>query len=618
METAARKFLIDSELDDELSLEVSSAKFKNFAKEKFQDYVRYEVDYLELVKDSARGFAYNLPDEIGDFLIKYQYAPYFLTSDSPVLAKAEEAFRGTQKGSLTVVSNYNEIKKFYTKWLSQKTEKEKQYFALSTINLIERNGNERNFLKLILHASILTFDDRIFAPDKAAELLTKSEEILEDTKMPEDAKTEVHYLICIYKGFANLTKTDYERANECFRDALVHKPNGITALFYNAVAERKLGATDNALALISKVLDYDRTRLHFALDGNNLNLFHYFLRNAAIYNVFTEKEFSTMLKDIDFLISSSCHTDTDIIGELRNNITILDELDYKKFYSKEIKTLLAFVEKYIQKYNENKNALLGFAVEKLKDKMEKIIQLILRKIRLHYEKIVEEELKYFDEAINENNEEMVSFKEEKDEQVERMKKRLEDILKRVEEHRKDIISRLEYRIENLTNDSKFDPTSSFNNTMVFNAIISLLVFIVGGFTDGFINLSGSDVGNMGSLMAATMIAGLKWGGIAFVIGIMISMFSAASAIWERTSEKQKLVRDIAYVKSQKSKEVEVYKKDVAKKIEAIEQEYKERIEALEKENERVKDERQARQKELNEKNEKIIEETSERLLALVH
>ena len=95
--------------EEQLARELYVARYKSYGKEKFLDYVKYEIKYLDLLKESARHTSFNLPDLISDFFIRMDTAPYFWILDSNILTKAEETFRVSSKNILTAGGNYGEI-----------------------------------------------------------------------------------------------------------------------------------------------------------------------------------------------------------------------------------------------------------------------------------------------------------------------------------------------------------------------------------------------------------------------------------------------------------------------------------------------------------------------------
>ncbi len=126
-------FQVEQEYDKLELSEVITAKFRSLAKQYFQFNVFVETDYLKLIKESSQFYSFDLPEEISEMFIKYEEAPLFWVFRSPVMRYLEDFFKTSiaRGGS---ENYYKVIKDFYTKWLLNKHEHEKKYFAASALN----------------------------------------------------------------------------------------------------------------------------------------------------------------------------------------------------------------------------------------------------------------------------------------------------------------------------------------------------------------------------------------------------------------------------------------------------------------------------------------------------
>ncbi|OGU35261.1 MAG: hypothetical protein A2068_12770 [Ignavibacteria bacterium GWB2_35_6b] len=576
--------------EEQLARELNVAKFRSYAKDKFLDYVKYDIQYLDLLKESARHTAFNLPELMDEFFLRMDAAPYFWILDSNILAKAEETFRVASKNVLTAGGNYGEIKKFYLKWLTQNNEKEKQYFALSTINLIERNINANNFLKYLLNASIYAYDNRIFSPEKAESLLEKSLQVIETADVPDNIQREFLYLVNLYYGFIEMRIGNIDIANAKFETAQQFKHNGMTAVLYNALSEKILGNRDKTQELLTKVITFDKHRFSYAIENNSLPLFNFFFQNANIYNIFAELQFADMLPQIEMIIAAELSDADKILHKLNKMIQNLSELRMQKYYTDEVKNQLIFLETFLVHFKENKNILSFTAGEFLINKFKKVIDEISAQIESYFLDAIESQLAIYDYGIEDSNETMKKLKSDVEDTRLKLKKGLDATIEKINQHHKMAITNLEYKMEHLESNKKFDPASAFNNSMVFNSVISLLVFIIGGFIGGFLDTVNESF-SVSEIFSMTVIAGIKWGGITFLLGLLISFVSSASAIWERANEKLKIQRDINYLKNHREKEIQHVKSETEKSVKSFEKNFENRIEALEKKVESLKEER---------------------------
>ena len=140
-----------------LTRELEIAKFRNYGREKFSDLVRYNINFEGFLRNSEQFYSINLPREISDYFLRFDTAPYFIMSNSPVLQVIEQMLL-TKKDEYNFISNYREIKNYYKKWLSKNNPKEKSFFANSIINTVERNIELQSFFNLMIYGIILTYD----------------------------------------------------------------------------------------------------------------------------------------------------------------------------------------------------------------------------------------------------------------------------------------------------------------------------------------------------------------------------------------------------------------------------------------------------------------------------
>ena len=615
MNAEALKILNGDGGEEQLARELYVAKFRSFAKDKFLDYVKYDVQYLDLLKESARHAAFNLPDLLNEFFIRIDSAPYYWILDSNILDKAEESFRASSKNVLTAGGNYGEIKKFYLKWLTQNNEKEKQYFALSTINLIERNINTNNFLKYLLNASIYTYDTKIFSPQKSEELLEKALQMIETSETSPELQQEFLYLINLYYGFVELKIGNIDIANAKFETAQQFKHNGTTAIFYNALTEKILGNRGKTQELLTKIVTLDKDRFNFAIENNSLPLFNYFFNNANVYNIFAELGFSDLLPEIEMIISAELSYDDKVLHKLNKMMQNLGELRMQKYYNEDIKKELIFIETFLVHFKENRNILSYTAGNFLTQKFNKLIEQIAVQIDSTFSDSIESQLSIYDYGIDDSSETMKKMKSDIEDTRLKLKKSLDTAIERINLHHKNAIANLEYKMEHLDSIKKFDPSSAFNNSMVFNTVISLVVFIIGGFIGGFLETV-NETYTLAEMFSLTIIAGIKWGGITFLLGLLISFVSSASAVWERANEKIKIQRDISYLKTHKEREIQQVKSETERSIKSFDKSYETRIAGLEKKIEGLNQEKQERFNELKEEAREKIEKLQNRLSAV--
>ncbi|MDP4173528.1 MAG: hypothetical protein Q8933_06140 [Bacteroidota bacterium] len=569
--------IITEHREEPLSQELIIARFKTFAKEHFQDSVNKDVDYLQYIKQYGQLYSFKLGEEKSELFIHYDVAPFFWLCDTPSILKMEEWLRNESRGRISSVEGYKSIKDFYVKWVILKSEQEKKYYALSTIKLIEREVNPNNILKLILHAVILTYDRKLYSPDKAIALLNESLQKLQQLRVTEAVKKNLSYVITIFTAFAYMKQNAFMEANQVLNEALSFNPNGITAKFYLALSAKKIGDHDSAISILDEIVSFDKDLIQFAVENNNLPLLEYYAHNAITYNIFSEYDFADMLEEIAAIINATKGLENLSYDHLGSIVIKLHDLFLEEFYTEEVTKTIDFLEKVYQSLTGNQNAIVAFSKPFLREKITFVTDSILNSIRKKYEDEITEKLVQYDMGINDNQETIKHLTKESEEVKKAYQKKLEDALNELEKNVADNISAVEYKIENIQQDRKFDPQSAFNNSMVYNIIVTLMVFIVGGFV-GCYGGTIEDVYSFKDVMGTVVISGLKWSAITFLLGIIICMFSAAFAYIDRINEKQRLLKKITYLKSYKERETEVIKKNNEKKLKSFLDSFAERIE----------------------------------------
>jgi hypothetical protein len=597
----------------ELGKELTIAKFRSFGLEKFQDLLNTDSGIEEFLRNTTRHYSFNLPIELNEYLINEKTIIYTWLSGHPALSAAEELFKLDKPDTITIIKQNNsiaEIKKFYTNWLLQKNEKEKQYFALSIINLIEKDAGTKEYVKQFMYATILAYEKSINSPEKAVQVLYKVKENIENSGgLNPDLKKELLYFALLFLGFIYLKEGAISEADNKFYEALNVKQNGITAMFYCAKTQLMLGNNARTLEFINGLVAFDKTRFNYAIKNNNLVMINYFLNNAVIYNVFNDESFAFILNDLDFILKTALSPESTHIDIISDRLESLNELPIKEFFDEETIKNIRFLVKYIENFKTNKNFLLLCITEFLGIRFNAIISKIIENIKKHYFDKVKDELALYTAEIEKNTHNIVVLQRELEDNKLKAGKRLDESIKIIESNATDKITALEKRIQYLDDDHKFNPGSAFNTAMMYNIIISLIIFIIGGFGMGFSD-SGSGEEAFNTIFTTIIINGTKWGGIAFLLGLIASFISATNAVWERSNEKNRLIKQIALVKTLKDKEIAEWKEEHDRMIRQFEKNFNDRIKSLENTIERITNEKNEKSKELYNNAEEKIKDIS--------
>lgn len=604
--------VISQNQDESSQLNMLLSRFRSFAKEHFQDFLRSEIDYLYYIKQSGQFYSFHLPQDKNELFIHYQSAPFYFLCDPPAIIKMEEWIRNEAKGKSSLLEGYRSVKEFFAKWAILKSDQEKKYFALSAIKLIEKDVNRNNMLKNLLQGTIFTFDQQLFNPARALEEFNLASDTILQLKIEQWLKDEFLYVIKIFSGFAYLKQLMFTEAGSQFSDALSYKSQGVSARFYLAYSDIRSGNRETSLMMLNEVIEYDREMIRFAVENNSVSLLLYIIQNANTYNIFRQTEFAGLLDDLHDLLDHQDEEKKFDFVKLEAMLQQLNAPEFKEFHREETLKSLEFIEKLRVSLTGISNTIALFSRPYVLEKIGNVKKLLLHWITQKFNSEIYEQLKSFDQGINENQEAIKHLTRESEETRKSHSAKLEAELQEIDKKMSDAIKIVEEKIENIHLEKQYNPQVAFSNAMVYNIIITLMVFIVGGFS-GCYQGSINDVYNFRDVMGTVVISGMQWGAITFLLGTIISTFVSIFAMMDRMNEKQRLLKKITFLKGQKERETEFLKKESEKKLKSITDNFNERIESHQKNSEKLKEEKETRYLELQAEAARRIKEYSDKL-----
>lgn len=546
-----------------ITSEMMQSNMLKLAKEHFGIAVRSEYDSINSIKESIRFFGLDLPQDIKEIFIPFTEAPIFWIYESTILTQIEDFLKFNMvRGSFNEI--HRSVKENYSRWVTTKLKSEKDYYATTTINFIERDINKHNFFKLILKGIIFTYQSTFYSPLKAQEQFNLALEIVDTIRISEVIKNEIKYIIQLYIGFNYLKEQNYELANESFKNALDIKPHGSTAKFYHALTEINLGHEESTYYLLREIFSQDLNHLNLALKTNNAGMFSYFYRNAIFYNVFMEREFYKAYSIISQILEEFKIHDPKTLIDCKEAIDKLKHKKFTDFQTEEIKKSISFLEKTVQTYSGAENTLLFSIFIEFKAKLHLIIENLIAVIKQNYYSEVSDKLRGYDKRIAENLDAEKRLITELENYKVRSKEQLNESLKIIQENYDQEIIVLENRIEDLPNVDRFNPRASMSSNMMVNTIIAFIVFFIGGVA-GYSNKMVHEVSEFNSIFTFVLLSGSKWGIISFIIGLFISMIISGIVVLDRFDEKQKILKRINYIKLERERALKEHKEASAHK-----------------------------------------------------
>ena len=551
------------------------AHFKTLGYKSFEAENEEANNPVGFLQESLHLDKFRLPFPYDENLIKFDFAPVYWATSSQAISVLESCTKSSS-GKDFILDYFNYIKVFFFKWAIVDSPSEKKYFALSALNNLKREEYNRYILNVILHAVMLIFEKSVFDAEGAEIQINRAFTLLESLEIEDKYKSELKYLLNIYYGFLFLKKNEAEIAIEKFSDALAVKTNGVNATFYLALSHARLNNVANVENYIRKVYEYDQKRIALAVEINHQGMFNSLVHNPVMSYFFEFREFSGYIDLFRSLKERNENVASIELTNLRLKISKLKEIWISDYFEGDIAESLNFLETVLQLYNGSENVIFLGASNLLMNKFHLLIESIREEIKLRTDAEVEEKLGIYDKHIEDSASETQRLKGEMEQLKQKIKMNLKENTERVTRMIASYISDIELEIQNLNNMDKFNHKSTFNSTITYSIIISLIIFMIGGLAS-YVNNSEVNAWDFKSAMGVVFSGGLKWSAVSIFIGTLVSFILSASTLLEKSNRKLQLMREIGTMKSNKDKEINNLKIQAEEKEKLLDERYERRI-----------------------------------------
>ncbi len=607
----------DRILDEDPALEVSYKQLRQYFKETFYREGTREPQPQDYFFAGTVLNRLNVPTHFFEQFIDKRTVKYAALSPAGMLGKYEEWYK-VSKGMGETADNFPQMTKFFEKWAIEKADNEQYYYARSAIELAQRNPSVNNPGKYFIVAAIHTFDKKYIDFKSALEYYEYAEKALEKSGIPDELRVQFDYTLKLYKGFLDLKKRDIQSASENFGLAISKKENPLNGWYYKAVTDCLLGKYDSSLDYLKKVVEFDLHRLNYAADNNMAALFGYVTDKAAMYNLVNHPEFSPMTAEIKNLLEGLKQEDATFVTSLADWMKRLKNIDEATPYiqgNENLRTSLAFLAQLSDHYRSDKNQIILMIGKKLRNRVESLIQQIIKMMEEEHETKVTGQLGFYDQYREQEETKLKEMREGIDSGVNSMKESLEAQIRNAERKFDNNIADLERKIESVSNSKEYDPSQSFLR-VVFGTLIASLIFIIIGGTISIVGGSGGS--SMGSKLTKFLVSGMWWGVAVFAIGLFWAIVSSTSKVVEGNKKKREYVKGISTLKSKKKRELqklqtetESKQKTYAKSLDAKMEDAKAKIEGIIKDKkereDQIRGDYNAIQNTLKEKLQKVME-----------
>lgn len=568
--------ILDEITGEKFASDALITRFKNLAGKFGASEQNSNSEFIHKFKDSTRFYRFGLPKDYSEYFIRLDELPVYFLLESPLINNYEVYFRNRSEKKFPNEA-HRSFMEFYGKWVTLKSISDKKFFANSIINIISKNINPEYFLSRIIYGIVLTYDQFFFDPFQARELFIEAEQTLEQSALDSDSKNEFRYFLKLCTGFSYLAQKDAVQASQVFSEAMLIKPAGITALYYIAYTNLLKNEIDAAADNFKKIFLYDTARLKIAVESNDLTMFHYFIKYPVSGNIFRQDDFSVLYRTIEELIEENRKRDSVSIDSLRNRLLYLSKVKFNKYYDENIIANLVFLESVVQKFHGVNNAIFNTSLQGLSEKMLSVVMQLRSNVTVKFNEEIDLKLNEFVSRIEDHQKNIAKMKTESDELKMQSKQKLDKLISTIETNAAAFIAQAEDEMNLLNTNTKLNPVNSFKNSMVYNIIATVLVFLVGGIA-GYTNTEYTIGSEFNDLLSGVIFQGLKWSLITFLLGSLVSLAMAGFAFIDKSNHKHRLIQRISAIKNDKERQLNSLREKNKNREKMIQDSLKENIE----------------------------------------
>jgi hypothetical protein len=593
--------------DDERKVDLL-IDFNRMKKNYFDFYLNRKKSFNEKLNDFKKFFSLQLPVNLGDLFVPENQTYILWMFDNPSVIAYENELK--EKLSLFKIKHLN-LKKYYSKVFLSEDNQKREINVNLFLGTAKSFYGINHFFVPFYKAIVFLYGVKNPDPLLALEELKKAESMLVNLELSQKSKQELSYYLNLYSAFAHQKIAQYDSAVEYLNAAIDVNPFAVTARYYLLQNSILLSDYEQANHLTEKLFKFDLDRLKYALNECNALVFDYCISNPITPNLFISNEFAPIGAVLEKLITLNlAHQISGEISEKKLNGLL--GLRFDDYFDQEIKNNLNFL-KYI--FLEQKNISSPFFKMFLPDVEKKFSSSVEKLKTLIREKALEscyQELKSYDEIIEDSLKSKEHLEKEIVDSKDDLQKKLAASIKAVEEYTTAAIQETEYNLAHANELDKFNPTVAFNNAMIYNLIVSVIVFIIGAIA-GYFNNSHISSMEFYEMFSSILVTGAKWTSITFLFGVVVASGISAFVLAEKATYKQNLKRKINELKKEKEISIDLLRKEAARKEKSITENFNERIEYYKRRIEDLRKEKAEREKHLKEKAEESIKPLLEKI-----
>jgi uncharacterized membrane protein len=583
-------------------IELEKAEFVRIKKLYFESFIGTNKSPTEKIIEMKQFFSKVDPPHSFEPFVDEMDVPLLWVWDNPYITAFENEFK--EKLSLFRAKHIDLKRNFAKIFLEEDKNKSEINFKLF-ISLTKSFFGINHILIPLFKAMVFMYNRISTNYELALRELTEAENVLVYLDPSKPSKNTFAYFINLYKSYVYMKLEVWTEAEEKLNNALRFNPNGVNALFAKIILYSTLNRTDEVENALNRLLLNDLDKIKNAMKNDNLPQFYYFLQNPILPNIFNYNNLATYNKTINKVLSR--HFDKKItFDNIELRINAINEINLIEYIDENYVSKLLFLNHIFSDKNSINTVYFGLLIPHIEEIFINLVENLKENVRKKYFAELYSKISDYDRRIKEFQTKKSELEVELSKAKEQAEQKMQESIKIFDESITNAITETELMLSNVDLVSKYNPFEALQNSMIYNFVISILVFLL-AILSNYFNVDYSMFNKSYSLISYLIIGGIKWAAISFLVGVIISVIYSVLVFLEKASYQQNLKRKIAQLKREKEVNIEIVKKEYNKKIATLSEEYKTKINTIDKRIEELKQEKIENEKTLKERAEKNME-----------
>lgn len=580
----------------ESSLELDRAEFTRIKKLYFESFSSGNKSATEKIIDMKQFFSFCDDPVNSEPFVDEKDTPLLWVWDNPYIINFENEFK--EKLSL-FRSKHIELKKHFSKIFLEENKSKSEINLKLFLSLTKSFFGINHILIPLFRALVLMYNHNSRNYELAFRELNEAENMLVYLDPSKSSKNVFSYFINLYKAYIFINLNKPIEADDALEAATRSSGLGTNAYFAKCLIHSNLSNTAKVEENLNKILLRDLDRITLAIKNQNINQFYYFLQNPTLPNIFNNNKLAISNKVINKVLSS--HFDKKItFDNIELRINAINEINLVEFVDEELISKMLFLNLIFSDKNSINTVYFKLIIPVIEKIFMEIIDNLKENVKKKFYSDLYNKVADFDRRIKEFQTKKNELADELNKAKEQAQNKMQESIKLFDESIANAIAESERLLSDVDLISKYNPFEALQNSMIYNFVTSIFVFLIAILTS-YLNFDYDALIKSNSLVSYLIINGVKWAGISFLVGVIISLVYSVFVFLEKLNYQQNLKRKIAQLKREKEYNIDLIRKELNKKIETLTEEYNNKISIIDKRIEELKKEKLESENSLKEK-----------------